>query len=72
MLENKYDTVGVLAHGLDRLYPAQHRNTAAQMIEHGGLLTEFMTQTNPDRQNFVMRNRIPSGISIAMISSMIP
>ena len=66
-LENKYDTVGVLAHGLDRLYPAQHRNTAAQMVEHGGLLTEFITQTNPDRQNFVMRNRIVAGMSDATI-----
>ena len=66
-LENNMDTVGVLAHGLDRLYPSQHRNTAMQMVEHGGLLTEFMTQTNPDRQNFIMRNRIVAGMSDATI-----
>lgn len=66
-LDNNFDTVGVLAHGLDRLYPSQHRNTATQMLAHGGLLTEFMTQTNPDRQNFVMRNRIVAGMSDATI-----
>ena len=47
------DTIGVLAHGLDRIYPFVHRNTASEMISHGGLLTEFMSGTNPDRQNFV-------------------
>ncbi|MBR1595117.1 MAG: DNA-processing protein DprA [Phocaeicola sp.] len=66
-LRNGFDTVGVLAHGLDRLYPSQHRNTAMQMVEHGGLLTEFMTQTNPDRQNFIMRNRIVAGMSDAIV-----
>lgn len=62
-----YDTVGVLAHGLDRLYPTAHRNTAAEMIHQGGLLTEFMTQTNADKANFVRRNRIVAGISDATI-----
>lgn len=60
-------TVAVLAHGLDRIYPPRHRNTAAQMLEQGGLLTEFMTGTNPDRYNFVSRNRIVAGISDATI-----
>ncbi|EPT33458.1 DNA protecting protein DprA [Bacteroidetes bacterium oral taxon 272 str. F0290] len=66
-LENGYDTIGVLAHGLDRLYPSLHRGTAIKMIEQGGLLTEFLTRTNPDRQNFVMRNRIVAGMSDATI-----
>ena len=52
-LENGYPTVGVLAHGLDQIYPYRHRETAAQMLNHGGLLTEFMTQTNADKPNFV-------------------
>ena len=61
------DTIGVLAHGLDRIYPFVHRNTASEMTSHGGLLTEFMSGTNPDRQNFVKRNRIVAGISDATV-----
>lgn len=66
-LANGYDTVAVLAHGLDCLYPALHRDTAARMTEQGGLLTEFMTQTNADKRNFVQRNRIIAGMSDACI-----
>lgn len=66
-LEYGFDTVGVLAHGLDRIYPAGHRQTAVQMLQQGGLLTEFPTGTNPDKQNFVKRNRIIAGISDATI-----
>lgn len=66
-LECGFDTVGVLAHGLDRIYPAVHRQTAVQMLQQGGLLTEFPSGTNPDRQNFVRRNRIIAGISDATI-----
>ena len=66
-LECGYQTVGVLAHGLDQIYPYRHRETAAEMVTHGGLLTEFMTQTNADKPNFVRRNRIVAGISDACI-----
>ena len=66
-LENGYPTVGVLAHGLDQIYPYRHRETAAQMLGHGGLLTEFMSQTNADKPNFVRRNRIVAGMSDACI-----
>ena len=66
-LANGYDTVGVLAHGLDQIYPFSHRDTAAEMTEHGGLLTEFMTQTNADKANFVRRNRIVAGSTDATI-----
>ena len=66
-LAHGYETVGVLAHGLDDLYPSRHRDTAIQMIEHGGLLTEFLTQTNADKINFVRRNRIVAGMSDACI-----
>lgn len=66
-LANGYETVGVLAHGLDDLYPSRHRETALRMIEQGGLLTEFLTQTNADKINFVRRNRIVAGISDACI-----
>ncbi len=60
-------TMGVLGHGLDRIYPAVHRSTAVKMLENGGLLTEFMSETNPDRQNFVQRNRIIAGMCDALI-----
>ncbi len=66
-LENSYPTVGVLAHGLDQIYPYRHREVAAKMINRGGLLTEFMSQTNADKPNFVRRNRIVAGISDATI-----
>lgn len=66
-LKNGFYTVGVLAHGLDMLYPSAHRDTAKEMLSHGGLLTEFLTNTNPDKMNFVRRNRIVAGISDATI-----
>ena len=66
-LTNGFPTVAVLAHGLDQIYPYRHRETAAQMLNHGGLLTEFMTQTNADKANFVRRNRIVAGMSDACI-----
>lgn len=66
-LQHGFSTVGVLAHGLDRIYPAAHRKTAIAMMDQGGLLTEFMSGTNPDRQNFVKRNRIVAGMSDATI-----
>ena len=61
------ETVGVLAHGLDDLYPARHRDTAKQMVTHGGLLTEYMSETRADKINFVRRNRIVAGMSDATI-----
>lgn len=66
-LRNGFETVAVLAHGLDDLYPRQHRQTANEMVKNGGLLTEFPTATNPDKKNFVRRNRIVAGISDATI-----
>ena len=66
-LTNGYETIGVLAHGLDQIYPYRHRETAATMVTHGGLLTEFMTQTNADKPNFVRRNRIVAGMADATV-----
>ena len=66
-LDKGYETVGVLAHGLDDLYPNRHKETALRMIVQGGLLTEFLTQTNADKINFVRRNRIVAGMSDACI-----
>ncbi len=66
-LANGMDTVAVLAHGLDSLYPPAHRDTANEMISHGGLITEYMTHTQPDKLNFVRRNRITAGLCDATI-----
>jgi DNA processing protein len=60
-------TIGVMAHGLDMVYPSQNSGLAKQMITNGGLLTEFKSQTKPDRQNFPSRNRIVAGISDAIV-----
>lgn len=61
-LDNDMETVGVLAHGLDRIYPYQHRATAVEMTRHGGLLTEYTSGTQPERYNFISRNRIVAGM----------
>ena len=66
-IANNRPTVGVLAHGLDDLYPPRHRQTANEMMVNGGLLTEYMTQTNADKVNFVRRNRIVAGMADATI-----
>jgi len=66
-LKNNMKTVGVLAHGLDKIYPSDHLNTAKEMVQHGGLLTEFMSKTKPDKHNFPSRNRIVAGMSDATI-----
>ncbi len=66
-LHNGYETVAVLAHGLDEIYPPRHRDTAVKMLSQGGLLTEHMTRTNADKINFVRRNRIVAGMSDACV-----
>jgi len=66
-LDNGFDTVAVLAHGLDTLYPAHHKETAKRMLTQGGLLTEFMTMSNADKRNFIQRNRIVAGIADATL-----
>jgi DNA processing protein len=66
-LDNNLPTIGVMGHGLDRIYPAAHRSTAIKMLTNGALITEFLSETNPDRQNFVMRNRIIAGLCDALV-----
>ena len=66
-LKNNLQTIGVLAHGLDRIYPTQNNTLAKNMTAQGGLLTEFISNTNPDKQNFPKRNRIVAGICDAVI-----
>ncbi len=62
-LKNSMSTVGVMAHGLDRIYPSQHRSLAERMVASGGLITEFLSGTVPDRENFPKRNRIIAGLA---------
>jgi DNA processing protein len=67
-IKNQLPTVGVLAHGLDQVYPAEHVSLAKDMINHGGgLLTEFGSHTKPDKHNFPTRNRIVAGMSDATV-----
>ncbi len=66
-IEAGIPTIIIPGHGLDRIYPAIHRQTAIQALETGGILTEFLSGTTPDRQNFVARNRIVAGLSDATI-----
>ena len=66
-LEVGLPTIAVIGHGLDRIYPATHRPTAVKMLQEGALLTEYLSGTNPDRQNFVQRNRIIAGLCDATV-----
>lgn len=60
-------TVGVLGHGLDQIYPPSNRNLAKDMLENGGILSEFPFNSKPERQNFPQRNRIIAGMADVVI-----
>lgn len=60
-------TIGVLAHGLNQVYPKNHKKYMARMEENGGFITEFWSSSNPDKENFVRRNRIVAGMTEATI-----
>ncbi len=66
-LKYNMPTIGVVGHGLDSIYPVQHKGLAKDMIMQGGILTEFISKTKPDKHNFPIRNRIVAGISDATI-----
>lgn len=66
-MENNLQTIGVVAHGLNQVYPSAHKKYVAKMEENGGFMTEFWSSSNPDKENFVRRNRIVAGISGATI-----
>lgn len=66
-MENNLQTIGVLAHGLNQIYPKTHKKHIAKMEENGGFLTEFWSNSNPEKENFVRRNRIVAGMSEATI-----
>lgn len=60
-------TIGVLAHGLNQIYPRNHKRYKDKMEQNGGFLTEFWSTSSPDKENFVKRNRIVAGMSEATI-----
>lgn len=62
-LEAGIPTVGVLGHGLDTIYPSIHRNIAVKMLNNGGLLSEFSSETPADPKHFPQRNRIVAGLA---------
>lgn len=66
-IENGMDTIGVLGHGLDKIYPPSNRLLAKKIIDQGGLLTEFPSNTKPDKENFPSRNRIIAGMCDGLI-----
>ena len=66
-LKYNVPTVGVFAHGLDDIYPALHAPIAAKMLENGGLISDFVSETKIDRQNFLQRNRIIAGLADATV-----
>ena len=66
-IECGLQTIGVLAHGLNQIYPKTHKKYMAKMEQNGGFLTEFWSTSNPDNENFIKRNRIVAGISEATI-----
>jgi DNA processing protein len=66
-MEHNLQTIGVVAHGLNQIYPKTHKKYVAKVEENGGFMTEFWSSSNPDKENFVRRNRIVAGMSEATI-----
>jgi DNA processing protein len=66
-LTNNLQTIGVLGHGFKTTYPAVHSSVAKTMVKNGGLLTDFISDALPERNNFLKRNRIIAGLSDATL-----
>ena len=66
-MESGISTIIIPAHGLDRIYPSVHRSVAIQALDKGGILTEYTRGTEPERFNFVARNRIVAGMADAVV-----
>lgn len=66
-LKHNLQTIGCLAHGLNQIYPAVHKKYVADIEKNGGFMTDFWSTSNPDRENFLKRNRIIAGLSEATI-----
>ncbi len=66
-VDNGIPTIGVMGHGFRHLYPEENRKLATQMLKNGGLLTEFLSEELPEKQNFPIRNRIIAGLADAVV-----
>lgn len=66
-MEYNLQTIAVVAHGLDQIYPGVHKKYVSKMEKNGGFMTEFWSGINPEKENFVKRNRIVAGMSEATI-----
>ena len=66
-LKNSLKTIAVLGHGLHTIYPAENKNLAFKIIENGCILSDFASNMNPERNNFIKRNRIIAGLADATI-----
>lgn len=67
-LKNNIPTIGVVGHGLDKMYPYEHTGMAKEMVKQGGgILSEFFSGTKPDKHHFPLRNRIVAGLSDATV-----
>jgi DNA processing protein len=66
-LANNLQTIGILGHGFNTIYPSIHLSVAKSMLKNGGLLTDFVSDALPERNNFLKRNRIIAGLSDATL-----
>lgn len=66
-IEHDLQTIGVVAHGLNQIYPKTHKKYVTKVEQNGGFMTEFWSSSNPEKENFVRRNRIVAGMSEATI-----
>lgn len=66
-VKHNLPTIGIMGSGMDRIYPAAHRDTARKMFDLGGLVTENCFGTKPDAHNFPQRNRIIAGLCDALL-----
>jgi DNA processing protein len=60
-------TIGVLGSGVDKIYPPEHRGLAEKMMTQGAIVSDYAPGTPPDAANFPPRNRIVSGLSLAVV-----
>lgn len=65
--KKEMQNIGVVAHGLDILYPSLHKPIAEKMKENGGLVSDYVSGTRPNRENFPSRNRLIAGMCDAVI-----
>ena len=66
-IKHGLQTIGCLAHGLNQIYPKVHSKFVPDVVKNGGFVTEFWSSSNPDRENFLKRNRIIAGMTEATI-----